>query len=188
MKKIILISGKSGSGKDTFAKFLKDELESRNERVLVIHFADMVKEYAKLYYKWNGEKDISGRQLLQQMGTNEVRSVFKNYWADLVAQFIKATEDDWDYALIPDLRFLNELKRVKKFNKGKCVSVGIRRYTDDGEIWENPLLTEEQRNHPSEVDLDDYCLDWYVDNVGAFEGMKVSAIEFLEKIGEYPKE
>ena len=184
MKKIILISGKSGSGKDTFAKFLKDELESRNERVLVIHFADMVKEYAKLYYKWNGEKDIGGRQLLQQMGTNEVRAVFENYWADLVAQFIKATENDWDYALIPDLRFLNELKRVKKFNKNKCVSVGIRRYTDEGDIWENPLLTEEQRNHPSEVDLDDYCLDWYVDNVGAFEGMKVSAIEFLEKIGE----
>ena len=184
MKKVILISGKSGSGKDTFAKFLREILEERNERVLTIHFADMVKEYARLYYGWDGQKDIGGRQLLQQMGTNEVRSAFKNYWADLVAQFIKATEDDWDYALIPDLRFLNELKRVKKFNKKKCVSVRVRRYTDDGEIWENPLLTEEQKEHPSETDLDDYLLDWYVDNIGPFEGMKDSAHEFLEAIGE----
>lgn len=182
MKKVILISGKSGSGKDTFAKFLQTYLEQNNQRILVIHFADMVKEYAKLYYKWNGEKDINGRQLLQQMGTNEVRAVFENYWADLVAQFIRATQDDWDYALIPDLRFLNELKRVKKFNHNKCVSVRIRRYTDDGEIWENDLLTEEQRQHPSETDLDDYDLDWYIDNVGPFKNMEESVVDFMNLI------
>ena len=36
----ITISGKSGSGKDTFADILKEELEKLNKRVLVIHFAD----------------------------------------------------------------------------------------------------------------------------------------------------
>ena len=33
--KVIMISGKSGSGKDTFATLLKDELETHNKKVLV---------------------------------------------------------------------------------------------------------------------------------------------------------
>lgn len=163
--KVILISGKAGHGKDQFSQYLQQILTKQNKRVLVIHFADMVKEYAKLYYQWDGQKDEKGRHLLQWLGTDTVRAHFPNYWADLVAQFIKSTETDWDVVLIPDLRFLNEYNRVKKYNEN-CIGVRITRFNSDGTEWENPALTQEQHNHPSETDLDDYSFDYYVANDG----------------------
>ena len=180
--RVIMISGKSGSGKDTFANFLRDELLQANKRVLTIHFADMVKEYAKLYYNWNGEKDEAGRTLLQQLGTDKVRAKYPTYWGRLVAQFISATEKDWDYVLIPDLRFLNEYKTVLHYNQNYCNAVRITRYDDNLQPWINPALTEEQQNHPSETDLDEWSFDWYIENAGSLEELQIGAKEFFKII------
>lgn len=180
--KVIMISGKSGSGKDTFATFLKDELIALNKRVLVIHFADMVKEYAKLYYGWDGVKDEAGRTLLQQLGTDKVRAKYPTYWGRLVAQFISATAADWDYVLIPDLRFLNEYKTVVQYNRNLCSAIRITRYDNNSQPWLNPALTEEQHNHPSETDLDEWSFDWYIENAGSLEELQIGAKEFLKLI------
>ena len=98
--KIYLISGKSGSGKDTFANYSKNFLEKQGKKVLIIHFADLVKYYSKQYYNWNGEKDEAGRTLLQQLGTDKMRSINPNYWARTVSEFIYMSDhfNDFDYA------------------------------------------------------------------------------------------
>lgn len=181
--KVILISGKSGSGKDTFASFAREELKNRNLRILTIHFADMVKEYAKLYYNWDGNKDKQGRQLLQYIGTDMVRKYYPNYWAELVAKFIAAAgkNDDFDVVLIPDLRFLNEYKKVKKYNKD-CITIRINKLNDDGTFIFNPTLTEEQNQHPSECELDDYCCDYMINNCGTLEDLKINTMLILNNI------
>ena len=55
--KVILISGKSASGKDTFANILFKKLTEKNHKVLIAHFADLVKFYAKQYYKIKAQVD-----------------------------------------------------------------------------------------------------------------------------------
>ena len=50
MNNTIIISGKAGSGKDTLASFMKEELEKHNKRVLVIHYGDAVKWVLKEFF------------------------------------------------------------------------------------------------------------------------------------------
>lgn len=179
--KTILISGKSGSGKDQFAKYLYDILDKNDFRVLVIHFADYVKYCAAQYYKWNGEKDVNGRTLLQHLGTDTVRKKYPEYWAEGVAKLISALENDWDYVLIPDCRFINEFKIVKNFNEDS-VLVRINRLNKDGTYYLNPVLTPQQHSHISECELDDYDYDYIVDNSFDLEELKKRVKEFTMEI------
>ena len=38
MKGTIILSGKSGSGKDMMAQFMKEELAKHNQKTLIIHY------------------------------------------------------------------------------------------------------------------------------------------------------
>ena len=40
-----MISGKSGSGKDTLANIMRDQLESHGLKTITLHYADLVKYY-----------------------------------------------------------------------------------------------------------------------------------------------
>lgn len=163
--KTIIISGKSGSGKDTFANIMREKLESTGKRCVTIHFADLVKHYLTDYYGWNGEKDEAGRTMLQSLGTDKMRSLIPEYWAETVAKFlaVAAYFNDFDVAFIPDARFPNEIETVFEFNQNS-VSIRIERYNENGSMYLNPTLTDEQRNHPSEVSLDKYPFDYIVEN------------------------
>ena len=79
MTNTILISGKSGSGKDMFAQFMKEELEKKGKRVLIMHYGDAVKWILRDYFNWDGNKDVVGRTLLQRIGTDVVRAKHPNY-------------------------------------------------------------------------------------------------------------
>lgn len=156
---IIIISGKSGSGKDTFANIMRNKLEAVGCNCLTIHFADLVKHYCSDYYQWNGDKSTpEGRRILQVLGTNKVRHKFPDYWAETVAKFLAAVPDDFDCAFIPDARFENEITVVKQYNPQAKV-IRMERYNEDTSPYINPKLTPEQLTHPSETALDDYE-DW----------------------------
>ncbi len=179
--KIIMISGKSASGKDLFASYLKGLLEYKGNRVLIIHFGDLVKYFASRYYQWDGNKDEAGRALLQHLGTTIMRTKYPTYWAKVVAKFISATNVDWDYVIIPDLRFENELKTVQKYNDN-VITVRIDRYDLDGQPHLNSNMTEAQHNHISECALDDYPFDWYILNDGLEDDLRDATVDFLEEI------
>ena len=65
MKKVICLSGKAQAGKDTSAEIIRKLLLGYGERVLIIHYADLLKFMCKQLFHWNGEKDERGRHLLQ---------------------------------------------------------------------------------------------------------------------------
>ena len=80
---VLMISGKSASGKDEFARLLKEKLESRGKTVLTIHFGDAVKDMLTRYYKWDGNKDTTGRAMLQHLGNSRFTrsySACKSYY------------------------------------------------------------------------------------------------------------
>ena len=183
MNNTIIISGKAGSGKDTLAKFMKEELEKHNKKVLIIHYGDAVKWILRDYFNWDGKKDAVGRTLLQHIGTDVVRAIHPNYWTGIVVGLLQAFEpyNDFDVALVPDARFPNEID-IALQNLKNCVAVRVERYNEDGSPWINPNLTEEQRNHPSENSLDVYAFDYVVHNDEDLDLLKDSANTILEDL------
>lgn len=151
---IITVSGKARHGKDSFAKILQQQLNMLGKKSLIINYADYLKFICQKYYGWNGEKDEVGRTILQKTGTEKIRSQIPNFWVDAVINFIKAIEDDFDFIIIPDCRFPNEITRWidEEYN---IFPVHVTRTN-----FENNL-TEEQRNHLSEIALDNFKFDYY---------------------------
>jgi len=153
--KIILLSGKAFSGKDSAANMMKAKLEAKGKKVLIAHYGDLVKYTCKTFFGWNGEKDEQGRTLLQVIGTDRIRAKYPNFWAGYVKSILEVFYDEWNYVLIPDTRFPNEIDLMKN-TFDDVVSVCVVRTN-----FINPL-TEEQRNHKSETALDDRIFDYYL--------------------------
>ena len=174
MKKVICISGKAQNGKDTTASILKDVLEERDNRVLIFHYADLLKYLCKQYFGWDGEKDDAGRTLLQHVGTDIIRAQDPNYWVNFAVNFLKMFEGEWDYVLIPDCRFPNEINTME--THFDCMHLRIVRGN-----FESPL-TPEQQNHPSETALDDYPYDDVIHNDGTISDLKISLNKLVEII------
>ena len=182
-----MISGKAGSGKDTIANFFKDELIASNKRVLVMHFADLVKYYATQYFNWDGEKNEAGRNLLQEIGTTVMRGRYPEYWAEIIGKFIDAytipEHSFFDYILIPDWRFINEYEVVYDYaaiQNNETITIRIERYDDAGLKWKNPNMTSDQLNHISECELDNFAFNWIIENRGTLEDLKNSVDEILK--------
>ena len=162
--KVIVISGKAGHGKDTFARFLKKEAEADGQRVLITHYADLLKYICKTYLDWNGKKNESGRRLLQFVGTEVVRKYDPDFWAYFLVAILTMFEDRWDYVLIPDARFPNEVSCMKE--NFDCTHIKVVRHGYKGD------LTDEQKSHASETALDfikpDYTFESHEDGLRNF--------------------
>ena len=163
--KIICISGKAQHGKDTTADVLKETLEAQNKSVLVAHYGDLLKYICRSFFGWNGEKDEYGRTLLQRVGTDVIRKQQEDYWVRFISDILKFFPDEWDYVLIPDSRFPNEIDYLKDAGLD-VIHIRVRR---DGF---NSPLTEEQQNHPSETALDFVEPDYILLNDGTLRDLK----------------
>ena len=164
--KVICISGKAQHGKDTTAGYLKEFLEARGKKVLITHYGDLVKYICKTFFDWDGQKDEKGRTLLQYVGTDVIRKQVPNYWVDFVCGILLLFNDEWDYVLIPDCRFPNEITFMQQFFD--TTHIHIKR-TSPGFV--SPL-TEEQQKHPSETALDGYPFDIGIDNCSTLDALK----------------
>ena len=183
MNNTILISGKAGSGKDTVAQFMKEELEKHGKKVLIIKYGDAVKWVLRDYFNWDGQKDIVGRTLLQRIGTDVVRAKHPNYWTAIVVGLLQCFEpyNDFDIALVPDARFPNEVD-IALQELQNCVAVRVERRNEDGSEWINTALTEEQRQHPSETSLDHYAFDYVIHNEEGLDTLRESAETVLQDL------
>ena len=152
--KVITISGYAQAGKDLSAQILKEKLEESGKKVLILHYADYLKFVAKQYFGWDGNKDENGRSLLQWIGTEKIRSIMPNFWVNIVGQLILVLKNDFDYFIIPDSRFPNEIK-LMEFNFD-TLSIHVTRLDYDNG------LTEQQKKHPSEIALDGWEFDYYI--------------------------
>ena len=157
--KVICISGKARSGKDTSAEIIKKLLLGSGKRVLITHYADLLKFVCKSYFRWDGNKDERGRNLLQHVGTDIFRAEDEDFWVRFVCRMILASRREWDYVIIPDARFPNEITYLKD----KLLDVThIRIIRDEPD----EMLTDEQKAHSSETALDNVVPDKTIYNNG----------------------
>lgn len=164
MKRLVLgISGKARHGKDTAADFVQKCYEEKGYKVVKLPLATYIKKYA-MFLGWDGREETKPRELLQKLGTEVIKQEMnkKLFHAERIAEDIdimtKAVSKDILF-IIPDVRFKSEVNYLKAYfqNEFKILRV-VRHNFDNG-------LTEEQKNHLSEIDLDDYDdFDYYAWN------------------------
>ena len=174
--KVVLISGKAGHGKDTLAGYMDRYLSSiKYKRVIVVHYGDLLKYICKSFFHWNGEKDECGRTLLQYVGTDVIRAQKPDFWVQFVADMLRFFPDKWDYVIIPDVRFPNEIEGLAEFDP---YHIRIHRPGFN-------MLTEEQQKHPSETALDEYhpAEKWmFVLNDGTLCDLAKKAVRLCDKL------
>ena len=172
---VILLSGKAQSGKDYIANIMKQQFEENGNKVLVTHYADLLKYILKTFFNWDGKKDKKGRDLLQRVGTDVIRKKMPDYWVNFISQMISFFSNEWNYILIPDTRFPNEIEVMQKNPDVNVITIRINR------VNFTPQLTLEQQQHPSETSLDEYDFDYYVSNDGT-ETVNNAVKEFVNYI------
>lgn len=169
MLKLVLISGKAESGKDTIAKIIENKVNNKFA-VITPHIADKVKSVAKEDFGWDGIKNERGRALLQLIGDGG-RQYNPNIWINHFLEFLNNFKESDTLVLIPDVRYKNEVIKLVEWgneNKIQVFKVRVERpnYTNK--------LTEEQRKNSSETDLDN-CGFW------DFKVINDSTLENLDK-------
>ena len=171
--KVIAISGKAQHGKTTVANYLKSYLEAFDYRVLVINYADLLKFICKTYFGWNGEKDEYGRSLLQYVGTEIIRAQYPTFFVDTVGIILSLFQNEWDYVIIADVRFPNEISQLTDTFEFDCKHLRVIRPNYESS------LDEHQKCHISETALDLIEPDTYLYNSGTLEDLAVIADEWL---------
>ena len=174
--KVILISGFAQSGKDTSAFMMEKLLKKKDKKILVIHYADNLKLFAKNHLEWNGQKDEYGRKLLQWFGTDVVRKNYQDTWVDMEVALLKGIKTLYDYVIIPDVRFSNEIYKMS--DNFDCITVRVQRPNF------NNGLTEEQKNHPSEIALKNFPMEYELINDENLDKLLETVKTFLKNIGE----
>ena len=176
---IITISAKAQHGKDSFAKAFKNETSKLHYRTLIIHYGDILKYVCKQYFGWNGEKDEVGRSILQRVGTNLCRNNNPDCWVNCVIELVKGLKTEYDFVVIPDTRFPNEIEKWED-TEFFVFSIRLNRKNEDGTDFDNGL-TEEQKQHPSETELDDYGFNYIIENKNLHD-IELAAQAILEDI------
>lgn len=171
--KVFCISGKAQHGKDTTARYLAEELRNKGKRVLITHYADLLKYICKQFFEWNGKKDEDGRHILQYVGTDIIRQQQPDYWVDFIVSLLRLFHDEWDYVLIPDSRFPNEIENMKHAGFETVHIRVVRPDFDSG-------LSEEAKRHISETALDSYPYDALLVNPGDYN-YKNNIVQLLKQ-------
>jgi len=145
--KIVLISGYIGSGKTTFANYLKDYLNKKGCYTEKLAFADKVKQIAKEDFLWDGKKDKKGRRLLQVIGTEAGREYDPDIWVKYMLKAIRDLPIDPSVVVIDDWRFPNEYYSLASYYDVYTVRV---------------LGKERISDHPSETSLDNSDIPYFM--------------------------
>ena len=159
---------------------LKEMLEKNGKKVLIAHFADLLKYICKTYFGWDGQKDERGRHILQYVGTDVIRAKSPDYWADFIVNFLSMFQDEWEYVILPDCRFPNEYE-LFKYSGIDTKLVRVERPN-----FASPL-TPEQQAHKSETALDGYDYDYVIQNDGDLDKLRATVAVLVTELEPQPR-
>lgn len=175
---LIGLSGLKGSGKDTVADVLVEEFgwvkvgmsDALHEYLSVLNpridgtftYNDLVNEYGYVEAKTNPEV----RRLLQVFGTDIFRDmVDENFWVNKTREKVQGFLDRGIDVVVTGIRFPNEADMIK---------------TLGGALVEVIRSSDMKDTHPSENQMGDIPMNWYVLNTGSLEMLKFQARGLVE--------
>ena len=150
MFKVICISGKAQNGKSEVAKWFKYLYEGDGYKVAIVPMARDLKQYLTDYYGFLGVKSELWRNQLQSFGQRVREQVDEDFFATRTFDSICAlAENGFQIFIVDDMRYVNELEMIKNFGEN-VEFIRVNRINFES------TLTDIQKLHPSETQLDDY--------------------------------
>lgn len=163
--KIFVIAGKARTGKNTLGNYLRDELKEYGYKPCVMHLTEPLYCYARNYFDWSENTGEKPREFLQKMGIEIIKEkLHKNYFLiDRTCEDIEILSNFFDVFIITDARLIMELEELKKrFDDVVTIKLERDNYDD--------LLTDEERSHITETEIDDYRnFNYIIKNTGIDE-------------------
>ncbi len=154
---------------------LKNKLELKGRCVLTTSYGNLVKFICEKFFDSDGQKNEYNRSLWQKIGTDIIRKQNPNYWVDFIIGIVSMFPDEWDYVIVDDCRFVNELERWIGFN---TINLRVNRKN-----FISPL-TLEQQSHISETELDDYEFDYVINSESGLDKLEKEVDAFLKWMNE----
>ena len=159
-KKIIVINGSGGVGKDTFVEFCSEFVKVKN-----ISSVDKVKEATEILVGWNGEKNDRSRKLLVDLKQLSIA------YNDYPITYIKNEVNDFlansdQQIMFVHIREISEIKKVKEILNAKTLLITSSRV--------EKILTNQ-----SDANVDQYEYDVYIENDGTLEEFRQKAKQFV---------
>ena len=149
--KIYVLAGKASCGKDLVGKYMKDKFDFKGENTCILHITAPLYEYSKIYFSWNGNMNEKPREFLQEMGIEVIQKKLgkKYFLIDRLCEDIDILKNYFHNFIITDGRLVSEFEELKKrFDNIKFIHI-IREGYDNN-------LTEKERMHITEIDLENY--------------------------------
>lgn len=172
--KIFVIGGLAKTGKSTFGEYLRDELKDYGYKPCVMRITEPLYSYARNYFNWNGNENDKPREFLQKMGIEVIREKMgkKDFLLNRLYEDIEVLSNFFDVFIIADARFIHEFEDIKMHYED-VVSIKLERKNY------NPELTEEEANHITEKEINDYQhFDYIIENRNLAD-LKTAAIELI---------
>lgn len=174
--KLYVIGGKAKSGKNTFGKFIREELKEYGYKPCVMHLTEPLYSYAENYFEWNEHCDEKPREFLQKMGIEIIKEKLgkKTFLLDRLVEDIEILSEFFDTFIIADARLKEEFQYLSsKFDDITTIKLERNDYQTN--------LSEEEKNHITETDLNDfYDFDYTVNNTSIVV-LKQQAKEIVSK-------
>lgn len=171
MKKLIIMNGCGGSGKDTFVRLCRENSSLKINKFSII---DFVKEQAALL-GWSGGKTDADRKFLSDLNdalADWNDSPFQTALTEIREDFSEEWGETFDIVFI-DIRDPDVIDRMKNTAEQE----GIKVIT---------VLVERKLNHTYGNHADDnvhnYLYDYVIDNAGTLKDLGEAALTFMESL------
>jgi hypothetical protein len=197
--KVVGFSGLAGSGKTTAATLLLNEAVERNLSAVKLSFAAALRQICTIAYPWvprecfygnKAQKEtqipgmpegITGRKILQLIGTEAFRGIYQPTWVRLIEYQIEDAREKGrtDLIVIDDVRFPNELEMLKRHgvsvrcNRIQTVEPYYIEDSDGEQVLVVPTL------HESEAHIATLDVDMDIDNNGTFDELAATVRSLL---------
>lgn len=172
--KLYVVGGLAKSGKNTFGEYLKEELKDYGYKPCVIKITEPLYSYARNYFNWNGNEQDKPREFLQKMGIEVIREKMgkRDFLLHRLYEDIEILGNFFDVFIIVDARLIHEFEELKmRYEDVVTIKLERKNY--------NPELTEEEANHVTEKEINDYQFFDYVIENRNLEDLKTAAMELI---------
>lgn len=159
-KKIVIINGSGGVGKDTFAEFCGEFTGVKN-----ISSVDKVKEAARILVGWNGEKDEKTRKFLSDL--KQLSVDYNNYPLIYIEDQVKEfKKNDAQSVMFVHVREISEIEKVRDAINAKTLLITSNR-------------VEKIETNKSDANVEKFQYDYYIENNGTLDELKEKARKFV---------
>ena len=154
---IFVISGKARSGKNKISTIISNYYT--NKKTIAISFGHYIKDYAMRVSDWDGSENTKPRDLLQKLGIELIKNKVNNkLFINRILEDIEIFSYFYDIIIVNDARLVDEME-ILKSKYPNSISIRVIRNNYDNK------LTSEQKQHITEINLDNYNnFDYTIEN------------------------